>query len=266
MPADAMSNVLSADSLIGKTILSLTSGNKVGEVSDLMIDPLRGLLLGLAVQPAHGAAQAAILTRDLHSFGEDAVMIRNDNSLTDPGEASPATFFAIRKNIIGAKIITESGKLLGEVAAVYLDTSGTPAAAIYEVRESLLDKLLRRAIFIPASAGLAVSDNAERIIVPDETQREAVDNLPTLLARLAEFKTDDQKLHRGRPTAAMRAFRQGVIEIVETGEEVALSKQPRVIEEIDVQKETGEHSARVVETVRRSDVEVENIDARRTSS
>jgi uncharacterized protein YrrD len=267
MPADAANNLLSIDSLIGKTILSLTSGNKIGEVSDLMIDPLRGLLLGLAVQPAHGGAHTAIIARDIHSLSEDAVMARSESSAINLQDASVPSFFLVRKNIIGAKIVTESGKLLGEVAVVYVDQAGSPATVIYEIRESLLDKLLRRAIFIPAAAGLAVADNAERIIVPDEAQREAADNLPELMNRLAEFKIGDSgTVFRGRPTAAMRAFRQGVIEISEAGEEAVLTKQPRVVEEINVHKEAQERFERVGETLRTSHVEVERFDGGTTSS
>ncbi len=266
MPADFGHTVLSVDSLIGKTVLSLTSGNKIGEVSDLVIDPLAGSLLGLIVQLANGGAQNAIIAREIYSLGADAVMARGDRSTANLSDSSISSYPLARKNITGAKIITEGGKLLGEVASVYVDTASSPIAIIYEVRESLLDKLLRRAVFIPASAGLAVSDNAERIIVPNEVLKDSAGDVHELNSHLAEPDVAEKTLIRGRRTAAMQAFRQGVIEITETGEEAVVNKQPRVIEEVVVSREVAEHAERVSATVRKGDVEVERIEGKRSPS
>lgn len=59
----------------------------------------------------------------------------------------------------------------------------------------------------------------------------------------------------------MEAFKEGVIEVTEMGEEAVVSKQARVVEEVVVGKEVTEHQETLRDTVRRTDVEVEQLDA-----
>ena len=60
------------------------------------------------------------------------------------------------------------------------------------------------------------------------------------------------------------AFREGSIEIVESEEQPVVSKTARVVEEVEVGKESRERTETVRDTVRRSQVEVENLPASRT--
>jgi uncharacterized protein (TIGR02271 family) len=55
------------------------------------------------------------------------------------------------------------------------------------------------------------------------------------------------------------AFKEGVLELTETGEEVVASKQAQVVEEVVVSKGVTEHAETVKDTVRRTEVEVENL-------
>ena len=59
--------------------------------------------------------------------------------------------------------------------------------------------------------------------------------------------------------ANAEAFKEGVVEVSLMGEEVVASKQARVVEEVVVGKETVEHQETIRDTVRRTDVEVEEI-------
>jgi uncharacterized protein (TIGR02271 family) len=53
------------------------------------------------------------------------------------------------------------------------------------------------------------------------------------------------------------AFKEGTVEVRTTREEPVVSKQARVVEEVVIGKEAHEHTERVRETVRRTEVEVE---------
>ena len=53
------------------------------------------------------------------------------------------------------------------------------------------------------------------------------------------------------------AFKEGVIEMTETVEEPVIAKQARVVEEVVVHKEATDHVETIHDTVRRTDVEVE---------
>jgi uncharacterized protein (TIGR02271 family) len=58
--------------------------------------------------------------------------------------------------------------------------------------------------------------------------------------------------------AEQEAFREESFEVRETAEEPVVSKKTRVKEEVVVGKETSEHTETIRDTVRRTDVEVEN--------
>ena len=66
--------------------------------------------------------------------------------------------------------------------------------------------------------------------------------------------------------ADIEAFREGTIEIRETAEEPVVAKTARVVEEVDVGKEITEHTETVSDTVRRTDVEVEQLGAQATTA
>ncbi len=66
--------------------------------------------------------------------------------------------------------------------------------------------------------------------------------------------------------ADIEAFKEGTIEIRERAEEPVVAKTARVVEEIDVGKEVTERTETVSDTVRRTDVEVEQLGAQATGS
>jgi uncharacterized protein (TIGR02271 family) len=55
------------------------------------------------------------------------------------------------------------------------------------------------------------------------------------------------------------AFKEGTVEMTETREEPVVTKEARVVEEVVIDKDVREHTERVRDTVRRTEVEVEPI-------
>ncbi len=53
------------------------------------------------------------------------------------------------------------------------------------------------------------------------------------------------------------AFEEGVIELKEFAEVPVVSKTARVVEEVTVGKETGEHDETIKDTVRKTEVDIE---------
>ena len=174
-----ISNVVSADTLIGMTVLSRATGNQLGAVQDLYIDPVEGLLKGVTIQTPDGKL-AGIDYNNIYSFGKDAVMANDDDSIVAIKDDWLENHSHAKKHLIGVKIVTESGNLLGQVADIYVRLS-EPPFVIYDVRESILDKLLGRNFFMLASAGRALSNDAERIVVPNDTTKNAASSLRELM-------------------------------------------------------------------------------------
>jgi len=189
-------DVAPISALTGMTVLSLASGNKLGRVADVHIDPVNGRLLGLSLADEAGAA-ADLPYEKIFSFGRDAVMAESDEAVRTIPEGE-IMIGRNAKDLFGTTIVMESGVILGEIADV-LVTLKPPPTVLYEVRRSMLDRLLGRTFFIPASIGYVLSDDAARLLVPDITAEIASPDAkdlggPTIDVRIipAHLNTDDE--------------------------------------------------------------------------
>jgi len=171
-------DVVPVNSLIGRSVLALSTGNMLGSIRDVFVDPLNGVVVGLTLTAQDGAAANLPYDR-IHSFGHDALMALADDSV-EPLETEIIPNKPTARELIGTKVITDSGNILGQIADIYVTVS-QPPVVIYEIRDSILDKLLGRQLFILASAGYALSDDRKRLIVPNETSELAAPSIAALL-------------------------------------------------------------------------------------
>src|SRR5258706_8891332 len=163
-----MSNIQGIEVLIGRPVLSVDSANNLGEVYDLIVHPTKGELIGLCIQ---NSDQSLFLVEQdqIHSIGPDAVMVQSDGALV-PADQSPLKALPLAKNnLAGIKVFTEDGKSLGEIANIYFHLEMNLGVFIYEVRSSILDKLLGHSLYFPASLGCALAEDATRLVVSNET-------------------------------------------------------------------------------------------------
>lgn len=79
--------------------------------------------------------------------------------------------------------------------------------------------------------------------------------------RLRSERVNVERRPVDRPASEgeINAFKEGVIEVTERHEEPVVRKQARVIEEVVISKDVEEHTETVRDTVRRTDVEVEQM-------
>lgn len=63
---------------------------------------------------------------------------------------------------------------------------------------------------------------------------------------------------RAATAADLEGFKEGTIEIQETAEQAVVEKSARVVEEVSVGKQSSDHQETIRDTVRRTDVEVQN--------
>jgi uncharacterized protein (TIGR02271 family) len=81
----------------------------------------------------------------------------------------------------------------------------------------------------------------------------------TVSLREEHVNVERRPVDRPLTGADTEAFREGAIELTETAEEAVASKEARVVEEVVVSKDVTEHAETVKDTVRRTDVEVEEL-------
>ncbi|HEV2802921.1 MAG TPA: YsnF/AvaK domain-containing protein [Pyrinomonadaceae bacterium] len=85
--------------------------------------------------------------------------------------------------------------------------------------------------------------------------------------QLREERVHVERRPVDRPvTDADAAFREGTLEVTERAEEPVVSKTARVVEEVVVGKQVEEHTETVRDTVRRTDVDVQEVDTKKKSS
>lgn len=79
--------------------------------------------------------------------------------------------------------------------------------------------------------------------------------------REEHVKVERNPVNKSASQADMNAFKEESIELREKSEEPVVSKSARVVEEVVVKKEATERTEKINDTVRRTDVEVENLSA-----
>lgn len=186
-----MSRVQHINDLIGRAVLSVETANKLGIVHDLVIDALKGQLAGLSVQTLD-QREVLVSQREIRSIGPDAVMLESERSLVSDERSPIQTFPLAKNNLTGVKVISEGGELLGEIANIYIHLGDT-SLLIYEVRSSIVDKLLGHAFYFPASGACAFSEGAERLIVSGDIEKtdRTLDAVITRLSKHTDFETPE---------------------------------------------------------------------------
>jgi uncharacterized protein (TIGR02271 family) len=97
--------------------------------------------------------------------------------------------------------------------------------------------------------GVRVKSNVEEVPVEGDV------NL-----REEHVRVERRPVDRPLNQADADAFREGTIEVSERAEVPVVDKRARVVEEVVVGKEVREHQERISDTVKRTDVDVEEID------
>lgn len=173
-----VNDIHTVDTLIGRPILSRATANKLGQTYDFIVDVGRGLLAGLVVRMPDESLRVVDYT-EVFSIGADAIMISNDESIIPPQDSPLKVLPLAKSNLVGANVVTEGGKLLGQIANVYYRL-GETLVLIYEVRSSLLDKLLGHALFFLASQARAIAVDFSRIVVAEDTTDKSANSLGAL--------------------------------------------------------------------------------------
>lgn len=174
-----LNDVIEIDKIIGMPVMSRTTGNKLGDVYDLYIDPVQGILMGITIKAPNGKL-GGIDFRNVYSFGKDAVMVNDESHVTLLTDEWVEQHPHAKKHLIGTKVLTEGGNDLGEIGNVYVRLT-SPPMVIYEMRGSMWDSLMGRNMFIYAANAGAISSNAERIIMPNAVVGNAASNLTELV-------------------------------------------------------------------------------------
>jgi uncharacterized protein YrrD len=162
-------NIHNISTVIGRPVLSVNTANNLGKVSDFAINPGSGELVGLAVQKLDND-YGLVEYSNIHSIGPDAVMIEDDQALLPPDQSTIKGCPLAQSELIGVKVISEEGQLMGKISKVFMQSADQPVF-VYEVSSSIFDKLLGRGFYFPSSLARAYSDDGTSLVVTNDPEK-----------------------------------------------------------------------------------------------
>src|SRR5688500_10041197 len=95
-------------------VLNSGTGDRMGEISDIVVQPTEGRLLGIILKTSDG--EESILPLASMRIGENAVMAETDAPLEV--RSSSVTLeqgVAAAGRLVGANVVTDDGRLLGKI-------------------------------------------------------------------------------------------------------------------------------------------------------
>ncbi len=147
--------------VIGKPVITLDEGVRLGSVEDLLLDESQSRLLGFLVKPGMLAEPLIVNFSDIEAFGPDALISRS------PSDASHAATMPVNQqaNMQGKRVVTRDGRNLGTVRDLYFDEQSGEILG-YELAHNTFAGLLPRRYVLPPSEGLTVG--ADVVLVQPE--------------------------------------------------------------------------------------------------
>ena len=112
-----------AKSILSMTVVNLASGERIGRVRDLIIDPEQRQIAALVMKPRGlFSGGRAVLYDGVRAIGKDAVVVKNESFIVR-AEYHPDLKPLLNKGIVivGKPVMTEGGWLLGSIKDIILD-------------------------------------------------------------------------------------------------------------------------------------------------
>lgn len=151
--------------VIGKTVVSVTSGAKLGTISDALLQPGGEGVIALVLGGGLLAKEHVLPLADVQTFGADTVLARTDEHLMNAREWRESETSAVRSSTVrGRRVVTASGREIGHVSDFVVDETSGAFDGI-EVESRSFGGLRTQRRVIPASATPRVGPDA--IVVED---------------------------------------------------------------------------------------------------
>src|SRR4051812_37642772 len=114
--------MLRARSLHGRPVVDLTAARKLGTIDDVLLDPNGGQVAGFLVSDGHGLGGQrhwVLSGEQLYAIGNDVITV--EGGPEGAGDGGDLRNFPRLSKLIGHKLVTQSGTVLGAISDVLLD-------------------------------------------------------------------------------------------------------------------------------------------------
>jgi uncharacterized protein YrrD len=180
-----MKLLMTASQIQGLPVVTVSGGEDVAEVRDVIYSPEEGRLVGMTLNQRgflSGRRREVLPADAIHAVGKDAVMVIDERQLSAP-EVAPDDIArpATDRNVLGDDVLTEGGKSLGTVVDLVLLVGSNGEVVGYQIERSAGGPG-----YIPLPVQLSVSGDA--LVVPDITEEFVREDLVGLGAAVDEFR------------------------------------------------------------------------------
>jgi uncharacterized protein YrrD len=110
----------------GRPVVSIETGQRLGSIDQIVFEPdgrkvaaftVHSDTIGGIISPEQPTA-SWLLAEDIHAIGPDAVTVANPESLRETIERQD---YLLAGDLVREKVVTVSGELIGNVAAIHFD-------------------------------------------------------------------------------------------------------------------------------------------------
>lgn len=150
--------------IIDLPVINLETGKEIGNVKDVVFDPNQEAITGLIINGGSWLqGNRMVCYEKLHGIGEDAVTIEDDSALAEPDEIKECLNGA-DGNVIGAKVVTNDGKELGNIEDIVLNSNSGEIDS-YEITDGVVQDILEGRGILNVSDDLKYGEDV--VIVSD---------------------------------------------------------------------------------------------------
>jgi uncharacterized protein YrrD len=153
--------MLRSKDIIGLPIFTIAEGKEIGKITEILVNPSRGVVAALAVENT----TQIVTYSSIKNIGKDAVMIDSTSQLLEISEHKSIERWKDIK-IIDSKVVTSSGRYLGQVNEFLLDS------ITGKILSCMVSNLEGERVVIPASR--IVTFGKDALIVVDEEVEEVL--------------------------------------------------------------------------------------------
>ena len=154
--------------IIGKSVISYNSGEKIATIKDLIFDQNENCLLGFLIDEGGWFSSAKILPLySVTAIGVDAIIVPSREAIAPSNDYANIHRILENDNILnGTRIMTTDGRDLGKLIDLYFDEK-TGIVEGYEASGGMFADAYSGRSFVPATQALKIGEDVA--FVPVET-------------------------------------------------------------------------------------------------
>lgn len=153
--------------LINAPIFSVSQGEEIGRVHDVIFNPEQGHLVGVTIKVKGGLFRGGktllLRSENIHSIGDDAITVQSEELPQEIDQKVSDYAEEAGESVLGKRLMTDEGDFLGKIDDVLVDRHSRRIVA-YEVSGGLWSDLMRGQTDVPVEHILSVGPDV--VVVP----------------------------------------------------------------------------------------------------